>query len=698
MARLLNPPLYLLVVVLAAIPVTGAYVELGAGPADEFVLDLSFSPNGTTLVQARKDGWVETWNLNNSTWELGSRFQGHSGWARSSAFHPSGALVATGGDGGEVIVWNTSSWGVERNDSVHGSIVRSIAFSADGALMVTGGDDHTFRLRSTQDWSFLFNSSDLGHNVLAVGLAPNSSQLAAAHGPDLELFEVGSLSYLPSITAAANILDLEFHPGGGYIATGLQNGEVQVWSTANLSLVANLTPVSGLAVESITWSADGSHLYSSSWNETAVFAEGTWARIANISRPECLSYGLEVSPGGGHLGAGCGGDVLVWELDDDGDGVPNLEDDCPQEAGNSTFDVVGCPDSDGDSWSDNGDAFPNDPTEWEDPDGDGIGSNSDDCPLTWGNATDAPGCPDLDGDGYSDGTDHFPGDPTEWWDSDSDGFGDNSDPCPLEPGPSGCPEDPPNDTNGTGNNTNGTGNHTGGNETGNGTNGTGNETNPNGTGNETIPDPGDNNTNSTGNGTNSTTPDPDPEPDPTDEPGTNETVDHGADPGPDGSGLDPQVLGIAAAGAAALLGLAGIGTLLLKRKEGGPDSPAVLPPHPTLVVDELEELEWLDMGDEDEPIVIDLDKFAATPSVPNYIAPGERDYEGELDQIWSRVQPGVDEINHDLIKEVDRVEKEVRHTRDLGDMAPRRFEKLLQRCRDMRAHLQATSPIFRRSA
>ncbi|TMP45344.1 collagenase, partial [Pseudoalteromonas sp. S1688] len=64
----------------------------------------------------------------------------------------------------------------------------------------------------------------------------------------------------------------------------------------------------------------------------------------------------------------------------------------------------GVTDTDGDGYTDEQDAFPNDPTEWADTDGDGHGDNSD----------------------------AFPSDPTEWVDSDSDGTGDNADAFPND--------------------------------------------------------------------------------------------------------------------------------------------------------------------------------------------------------------------------------------------------------------------------
>ena len=120
------------------------------------------------------------------------------------------------------------------------------------------------------------------------------------------------------------------------------------------------------------------------------------------------------------------------------------------------------------------DAFPEDPSEQYDLDGDGIGDNSDldddgdgvsddvdSCPETQMSRYNEifsilhpDGCADLDGDkynstedcndfnpllasdsdgdGYCDGEDQFPYDSTEWSDSDGDGVGDNSDAFPND--------------------------------------------------------------------------------------------------------------------------------------------------------------------------------------------------------------------------------------------------------------------------
>ena len=113
-------------------------------------------------------------------------------------------------------------------------------------------------------------------------------------------------------------------------------------------------------------------------------------------------------------------------LDVDGDGISDEMDDCPDSAGNSTIDLLGCPDSDGDGYSDSGDFFPSNPGEWGDADGDGTGDNGDVFPND-GNETS-----DSDGDGVGNNGDSFPNDGNETSDSDGDGVGDNADVFPED--------------------------------------------------------------------------------------------------------------------------------------------------------------------------------------------------------------------------------------------------------------------------
>lgn len=164
--------------------------------------------------------------------------------------------------------------------------------------------------------------------------------------------------------------------------------------------------------------------------------------------------------------------------DMDGDGYGDNDDGvtpdaCPDFAGGSSVDRYGCndPDADGRSspdadWTleDGADAFPSDPAQWSDFDGDGLGDNYNDpnwddrspnwpgeyleivgdydrCPAVAGNSTKLGvlGCLDNDGDGYDNNNDAFYREASQWTDEDGDGYGDNptgfeADACPETAG------------------------------------------------------------------------------------------------------------------------------------------------------------------------------------------------------------------------------------------------------------------------
>ena len=94
---------------------------------------------------------------------------------------------------------------------------------------------------------------------------------------------------------------------------------------------------------------------------------------------------------------------------------------CPNTFGESNRNgTYGCIDYDFDGWADSEDVFPYDSSQWSDWDGDGfgdelIGYEGDACPTVVGLSTqDRFGCEDSDNDGWSDEGDDFPAEPTQW--------------------------------------------------------------------------------------------------------------------------------------------------------------------------------------------------------------------------------------------------------------------------------------------
>jgi len=142
----------------------------------------------------------------------------------------------------------------------------------------------------------------------------------------------------------------------------------------------------------------GGDINGDGWGDFLIGARGSSDAMSIVGRTYLIFYNL-------------------WS-DRDDDGVIDSKDafpDNPYEYVDTDGDGVGDNldlDMDDDGYPDEEDAFPRDPSEWNDTDGDDIGDNQDE---------------DDDGDGFNDTVDVFPLDPREHADFDGDGVGDYGD-------------------------------------------------------------------------------------------------------------------------------------------------------------------------------------------------------------------------------------------------------------------------------
>jgi hypothetical protein len=231
----------------------------------------------------------------------------------------------------------------------------------------------------------------------------------------------------PTYESAANDADNDGHPDNWTFLATLTNGGSQdglrldacplIWGNSTEDRNACLdSDWDGWSDPDANWTwAEGADNFTSNptqWNDTDDDGYGdNWANGSWNSTRDVMGIGQWVE----------NASSVDW---------------CPDEWGNSTNQRLGCIDTDGDGLGDIDDAFPLDPLRGGDTDGDGFDDAIDDaCPLDYGTSTiDRLGCPDADGDGYSDpdaewttanGSDAFPGDITQWADQDGDSFGDN---------------------------------------------------------------------------------------------------------------------------------------------------------------------------------------------------------------------------------------------------------------------------------
>ena len=377
------------------------------------VSDVKWSPDGSLVAATIDYGDIlGIWYANNITQQNSISVDvGSNDNPANIAWSPDSSLLAVaigrsgnGGTDGEVKIINVSTGTEVQALNPNGEDrFYSVDWSPDGSRMVVGGNDDMW-IYETVNWQI--NRSMTG-------------------------------------TAASNINDIAWSPDGNYFATceawASSNSKAKMWNantgvkvwekTISTSCMdADISPDGRLVAFGASW-------YQSDGASVKIFevVGGGLKDIVSGPRPGgCSSgnnnncgtvYGVSWHPDGQHLVSVHGRNdegIYYWyaDLDPDGDGYNS------SDQGDGVVD-----------------AFPDDGTQWDDTDSDGYGDNPapanqpDACINDYGTSiSDRFGCPDSDGDGYSNpdsswtvanGADAFVTDPEQWADADEDGYGDN---------------------------------------------------------------------------------------------------------------------------------------------------------------------------------------------------------------------------------------------------------------------------------
>jgi WD40 repeat protein len=160
---------------------TTTWEQLASQPTnlvDEFTRLLTYSPDGRLFATGKKDG-VAVWDA--SSTPPRQRFLGSLIWPFAVNFSPDGRKIASGGVGGEAIVWN-----VETGEEIvrlplggTATLVTELAWSPDGRRLAVSDDEQVIRVWDMEQGKFVSTLRGSYDEVNVMVFSPDGDTLVS---------------------------------------------------------------------------------------------------------------------------------------------------------------------------------------------------------------------------------------------------------------------------------------------------------------------------------------------------------------------------------------------------------------------------------------------------------------------------------------------------------------------------------------
>jgi WD40 repeat protein len=237
---------------------------------ENWVTDVSFSPNGRSLISASRDGTIKLWSNDGTLLRTildGSNSEENRGvWG--VAFSPDGQVIATANQDKTIKIFRLDGT-LLKTLVGHSDRVRDVSFSPNGEFLVSGGDDDTTIIWQ-QDGTLVTRLEGHQGHVNRVSFAPNSQILATVSDGDEENVKLWSVdgTLLATLNGHTDrVKDVSFSPNANILATGSWDNTVRLWNLDGL-FPRTFEGHSDRVVD-VNFSPDGKMLISASWDKTA---------------------------------------------------------------------------------------------------------------------------------------------------------------------------------------------------------------------------------------------------------------------------------------------------------------------------------------------------------------------------------------------------------------------------------------------
>jgi len=292
-------------------------------PGSHKVLSLRFSPDGAFIASGGEKGEIRLWDM--KTGSCIRSLREHKGCVKTLDYSPDGRCLASAGEDKVVRLWDTTAYKCIRMLSGHTSAVNSLSFSRDGAYLASGSSDRTIRVWEISTGKCVRNLKDVkGYGINTVSFSADGRYIASAEkegafkngGVTLWNWRTGEVAEILGKSSQLTDDSALFSPDGTYIAAWTRWGDYMVILDSQTGSLICKWGISDHAGFSSVCLSEKSNLVAISGEDKGIriwkARSGETVSICkeSPSPSECLSF----SPGDSYLASGDSSGIRIWDV------------------------------------------------------------------------------------------------------------------------------------------------------------------------------------------------------------------------------------------------------------------------------------------------------------------------------------------------------------------------------------------------
>lgn len=280
-----------------------------------FAHGASFSPDGRRIASVGDNGSVLIWDTESG--EQLAELSDHMGLILGVAWAGDGRRIASVGRDGNLRLWDADKYRQLAELHGHEGWIRGIAWASDGRCLASVGDDGTVRIWDADTNKQLIKLHGHKGPVLSIAWDADCRRLASGG-------EAGTVIIWDADTGA-QLAELRGHGGpvngvawavdGRRLATA--GDDVRIWDTETGKKLDEYHGHAGGWVNGIAWSADGWRLASAGDDGTVrIWDTNSGEQLAELHKHRGSVFGVAWAADGRRLAsAGSDGCLIIWDID-----------------------------------------------------------------------------------------------------------------------------------------------------------------------------------------------------------------------------------------------------------------------------------------------------------------------------------------------------------------------------------------------